>query len=281
MAHTLVSPQVHATGRCPARGLGASVRGMAKTPATDAPPALALKARGLTKTYGTGDTAITAVDHVDLDITQGVLTAVMGPSGSGKSTLVHLLAGLDSPDSGDVWVGEDRITGLPDAQLARLRGKHIGFVFQGFNLMQTMSARDNIVLPLRLNGVPLDLDWLESLVEMLGIGRELTRKPYELSGGQQQRIAIARALITKPRVVLADEPTGNLDTHASAQILAHLRQSCRELGQSVVMVTHDPTAASYASHVLLFADGKVAGHVTDPTPDAVLAGLDALAGVQR
>lgn len=243
--------------------------------------ALAITARGLTKTYGSGDNQVVAVDHVDLDIPAGALTAVMGPSGSGKSTLVHLLAGLDAPDAGDVWVGEHKITGLPDAELARVRGKHIGFVFQGFNLMQTMSARDNIVLPLRLNGLPTDTDWLQDLVELLGIGRELTRKPFEMSGGQQQRVAIARALITKPRVILADEPTGNLDTHASAQILAHLRQACRELDQSVVMVTHDPTAASYASNVILFADGNVAGRVTDPTPDAVLAGLDALAGVTR
>ena len=242
---------------------------------------LALKARGLTKTHGTGENAVTAVDHVDLDIDGGVLTAVMGPSGSGKTTLVHLLAGLDRPDSGQVWVGDDEITALNDRALAKVRGHIVGFVFQGFNLLQTMSARDNIVLPLRLNGLPRDPEWLAAVVDMLGIGRELNRRPYELSGGQQQRVAIARALITKPRVVLADEPTGNLDTHASAEILSHLRQSCRELGQSVVMVTHDPTAASYASRVLLFADGKIAGHVTDPTPAAVLAGLDALAGVER
>jgi putative ABC transport system ATP-binding protein len=242
---------------------------------------LALKARGLTKTYGSGEAAVTAVDHVDLDIPQGVLTAVMGPSGSGKTTLVHLLAGLDRADSGQVWVGSDEITALKDKELAKVRGRIVGFVFQGFNLLQTMSALDNIQLPLRLNGITPDQEWLDSLVSMLGIGRELSRRPYEMSGGQQQRVAIARALITKPRVVLADEPTGNLDTHASAEVLAHLRQSCRELGQSVVMVTHDPTAASYAGQVLLFADGKVAGHVTDPTPDAVLAGLDALAGVER
>jgi len=244
-------------------------------------PALALKARGLTKTYGTGASTVTAVNHVDLDIEEGVLTAVMGPSGSGKTTLVHLLAGLDRPDAGDVWVGDDQITSLKDKDLAKVRGRVVGFVFQGFNLLQTMSARDNVVLPLRLNGLPTDSEWFDSLTEMLGIGRELERRPFELSGGQQQRVAIARALITKPRIVLADEPTGNLDTHASAEILSHLRQSCRELGQSVVMVTHDPTAASYAGKVLLFADGKVAGHVTDPTPDAVLAGLDALAGVER
>jgi putative ABC transport system ATP-binding protein len=244
-------------------------------------PALALRSRGLTKTYGKGDAAVTAVDHVDLDVAAGVLTAVMGPSGSGKTTLVHLLAGLDRPDAGEVWVGEDQITALKDKELARVRGRVVGFVFQGFNLLQTMSARDNIVLPLRLNRIDPDPDWFDSLVDMLGIGRELERRPFEISGGQQQRVAIARALITKPRVVLADEPTGNLDTHASAEILSHLRQSCRELGQSVVMVTHDPTAASYAGEVLLFADGKVAGHVTNPTPDAVLAGLDALAGVER
>jgi len=244
-------------------------------------PALALKARGLTKTYGTGASTVTAVNHVDLDIEEGVLTAVMGPSGSGKTTLVHLLAGLDRPDAGDVWVGDDQITSLKDKDLAKVRGRVVGFVFQGFNLLQTMSARDNVVLPLRLNGLPTDSEWFDSLTEMLGIGRELERRPFELSGGQQQRVAIARALITKPRIVLADEPTGNLDTHASAEILSHLRQSCRELGQSVVMVTHDPTAASYAGKVLLFADGRVAGHVNDPTPDAVLAGLDALAGVER
>ena len=241
----------------------------------------ALTARGLTKTYGRGEAAVTAVDHVDLDIPAGVMTAVMGPSGSGKTTLAHLLAGLDRADSGDVWVGDDEITALKDKDLARVRGRIVGFVFQGFNLLQTMSARDNILLPLRLNGIERDDAWLDSLVDMLGIGNELARKPFEMSGGQQQRVAIARALITRPQVVLADEPTGNLDTHASAEILSHLRQSCRELGQSVVMVTHDPTAASYAGRVLLFANGRVDGHITDPTPEAVLAGLDALSGVQR
>ncbi|MDE0571950.1 ABC transporter ATP-binding protein [Demequina sp. B12] len=250
------------------------------TPDTTATP-VALTARGLTKTYGAGDAAVTAVDHVDLDIPGGTLTAVMGPSGSGKTTLVHLLAGLDRPDSGEVWVGNDQLTSLNDKKLARVRGRVVGFVFQGFNLIHTMSGRDNIELPLRLNRLPHDKEWLSTLVDMLGIERELERRPYEMSGGQQQRVAIARALITRPRVVLADEPTGNLDTHASAQILSHLRTSCRELGQSVVMVTHDPAAASYAGKVLLFANGRVDGHITDPTPDAVLAGLDALAGVQR
>ncbi|WP_062137441.1 ABC transporter ATP-binding protein [Demequina aestuarii] len=250
-----------------------------KPAAASAP--VTLTARGLTKTYGVGDAAVAAVDHVDLDIPGGKLTAVMGPSGSGKTTLVHLLAGLDRPDSGEVWVGDDELTGLSDKKLARVRGRVVGFVFQGFNLIQTMSGRDNIALPLRLNGLPHDESWMATLVEMLGIDRELDRRPYEMSGGQQQRVAIARALITRPRVVLADEPTGNLDTHASAEILSHLRASCRELGQSVVMVTHDPAAASYASQVLLFADGRVEGHITDPTPESVMAGLDALAGVER
>ncbi|WP_084038913.1 ABC transporter ATP-binding protein [Demequina sp. NBRC 110053] len=249
-------------------------------PASASAP-VALASRGLTKTYGAGDAAVTAVDHVDLDIPGATLTAIMGPSGSGKTTLVHLLAGLDRPDSGDVWVGEDNLAALSDKQLARVRGRVVGFVFQGFNLIQTMTGRDNIQLPLRLNGLAHDKDWMATLVDMLGIDRELDRRPYEMSGGQQQRVAIARALITRPRVVLADEPTGNLDTHASAEILSHLRVSCRELGQSVVMVTHDPTAASYASRVLLFADGRVEGHITDPSPEAVLAGLDALAGVER
>lgn len=250
-----------------------------KTPTRKAP--LAVKARGLTKTYGSGDAAVTAVDHVDLDIPTGTLTAVMGPSGSGKSTLVHLLSGLDRADSGEVWIRDQKLTGLSDREAAHVRGRIIGFVFQGFNLLQTMSARDNIILPLKLNGLPRDEAHLDALVTMLGIGKELSRKPYEMSGGQQQRVAIARALITRPHVVLADEPTGNLDTHASAEVLSHLRQACRELGQSVVMVTHDPTAASYAGNVVLFVDGKVAGHITDPTPDSVLAGLDALAGVER
>ena len=249
--------------------------------ATGASAPVALTARGLTKTYGSGDATVTAVDHVDLDIPGGVLTAVMGPSGSGKTTLVHLLAGLDRPDSGEVWIGDDNLAALSDKQLAKVRGRVVGFVFQGFNLIQTMTGRDNIRLPLRLNGLAQDDEWFAGLVEMLGITRELERKPYEMSGGQQQRVAIARALITRPRVVLADEPTGNLDTHASAEILSHLRVSCRELGQSVVMVTHDPAAASYAGRVLLFANGRVEGHITDPSPASVLAGLDALAGVER
>lgn len=254
---------------------------MTDTDGGAAKASLALRARGLAKTYGSGPAAVTAVDHVDLDIAPGVLTAVMGPSGSGKTTLVHLLAGLDRPDAGRVWVGDDELTGISDAALARVRGRVVGFVFQGFNLLQTMSARDNILLPLRLNGLRIDEAWFGTLVEMLGIGGELARRPFELSGGQQQRVAIARALITRPRVVLADEPTGNLDVHASAQILDHLRSSCRELGQSVVMVTHDPTAASYASQVVLFADGRVAGHIDNPSPQAVLAGLDALAKVEQ
>jgi putative ABC transport system ATP-binding protein len=241
----------------------------------------AVKARGLTKTYGSGDAAVTAVDHVDIDVPVGTLTAVMGPSGSGKTTLVHLLAGLDRADSGDVWIRDAHLTALKDKEAAKVRGTAIGFVFQGFNLLQTMSARDNILLPRRLNGLGNDDAWLDELVTMLGIGKELSRKPYEMSGGQQQRVAIARALITRPHVVFADEPTGNLDTHASAEILSHLRQACRELGQSVVMVTHDPTAASYAGNVLLLADGRIAGHIDRPTPESVLAGLDALAGVER
>jgi len=253
---------------------------MAKKKAAEA-PVLAVKARGLTKTYGEGEAAVTAVDHVDLDVPQGLLTAVMGPSGSGKTTLVHLLAGLDTADEGDVWIRDRQLTGLSDLETAHLRGRVIGFVFQGFNLLQTMSARDNILLPLRLNGIGRDDDWFDELISMLGIGKELARRPYEMSGGQQQRIAIARALVTKPHVVFADEPTGNLDTHASAEILSHLRQACRELGQSVVMVTHNPTAAAYAQNVVLLADGKIAGHIANPTPDSVLAGLDALAGVEK
>jgi putative ABC transport system ATP-binding protein len=258
------------------------VHAMPETTAlTPTEASVALRTRGLTRTYGTGATSVTAVDHVDLDIEPGQLTAVMGPSGSGKTTLVHLLAGLDKPDAGRVWVGDSELTGISEAALARLRGRIVGFVFQGFNLLQTMTARDNIVLPLRLNGLPVDGAWFDTLIDMLGIGREISRKPFELSGGQQQRVAIARALITKPRVVLADEPTGNLDVHASAQILDHLRTSCRELGQSIVMVTHDPAAASYASKVVLFADGRVAGHIDSPSSQAVLAGLDALARIDR
>jgi len=238
-----------------------------RQPAADSSGAL-LVLRGVGKAFSNG---VTALDNVDLAIREGDFLSLLGPSGCGKSTALRLIAGLSTPTAGAIeWLGSRGVD-----------RSDIGFVFQGFNLMQTMTARDNIVLPLRLNGLPVDEAWLADLVDLLGIGSELARKPHEISGGQQQRVAIARALITRPRVILADEPTGNLDTHASAQILAHLRQACRELGQSVVMVTHDPTAASYAGQVILFADGKVAGHVTDPTPDAVLAGLDALAGVAR
>jgi putative ABC transport system ATP-binding protein len=242
-------------------------------PATPAP---ASSARGLTKVYGSGPSAVRALDGVDVDFRAGAFTSIMGPSGSGKSTLMHLLAGLDTATSGTVRLGETDITRLGDRALTTLRRERIGFVFQSFNLLPMFTAAQNIVLPLELAGAQVDAAWYETLVETLGLGPRLAHRPAELSGGQQQRVAIARALVTKPDVVFADEPTGNLDSRSGAEVLSFLRRSVRELGRTVVMVTHDAAAAAYADRVVLLADGRIAGEIVDPTPESVLLGLDAL-----
>ncbi|WP_027286963.1 ABC transporter ATP-binding protein [Ruania albidiflava] len=236
----------------------------------------AVSARDLTKVYGSGDVAVTALDSVDVDFARGAFTAIMGPSGSGKSTLMHLLAGLDSATSGRVVLGGTELTSLSDKQLTVLRRERIGFVFQSFNLLPMFTAAQNIALPSQLAGTTVDSDWLDLLTSTFGLTDRLTHKPHELSGGQQQRVAIARALSTRPDVVFADEPTGNLDSRSGVEVLAFLRRSVRELGQTIVMVTHDPAAASYADEVVLLADGRIAGTINEPTPDSVLAGLDAL-----
>ena len=239
-------------------------------------PTLASSARGLVKVYGHGAAAVRALDGVDVDFAAGAFTAIMGPSGSGKSTLMHLLAGLDAATSGEVRLGDTVLTGLDDDDLTRLRRTRVGFVFQSFNLLPMFTAQQNVLLPLDLAGARPDEAWLGQLVATLSLGDRLDHRPSELSGGQQQRVAIARALVTKPDVVFADEPTGNLDSRAGAQVLSFLRRSVRELGQTVIMVTHDPTAAAYADRVVLLADGRIAGDIADPTPESVLAGLDAL-----
>ena len=240
------------------------------------PPAIAVRARELAKVYGDGASAVHALAGVDVDFAAGAFTAIMGPSGSGKSTLMHLLAGLDSASSGHAYLGETDVTTLDDDALTRLRRDRVGFVFQSFNLLPMFTAEQNITLPLELAGAKADREWFDTLVQALGLGQRLTHRPSELSGGQQQRVAIARALITKPEVVFADEPTGNLDSRSGAEVLSFLRRSVRELGRTIIMVTHDPTAAAYADRVVLLADGRIAGDIADPTPESVLAGLDAL-----
>ncbi len=237
---------------------------------------IASSARGLTKVYGRGAAEVRALDGVDVDFGAGAFTAIMGPSGSGKSTLMHLMAGLDTPTSGTVRLGDTVLTGLDDDALTRLRCDRVGFVFQSFNLLPMFTAEQNLLLPLDLAGEKPDRAWVDQLVSTLAIGDRLDHRPSELSGGQQQRVAIARALVTKPDVVFADEPTGNLDSRAGAQVLSFLRRSVRELDQTVIMVTHDPAAAAYADRVVLLADGRIAGDIADPTPESVLAGLDAL-----
>jgi putative ABC transport system ATP-binding protein len=233
----------------------------------------AIRALDLRKVYGQGDTAVAALDGVSVDFGVGRFTAMMGASGSGKSTLMHCLAGLDTPTSGQVLLGETELTKLPDAELTRIRRDRIGFVFQSFNLLPMLSAKDNILLPLELGGRKPDRQWMSTLIEVLGLADRLTHRPSELSGGQQQRVAVARALVGRPEVVFADEPTGNLDSRSSAEVLGFLRRSVREFGQTVVMVTHDPLAASYADRVVMLADGKLAGELLDPTPESVLGAL--------
>jgi putative ABC transport system ATP-binding protein len=214
-------------------------------------------ARGLERHYGTGETAVHALRGVDLDIQPGQLTAVMGPSGSGKSTLMHLLAGLDRADAGEVEIGGTRVTGLDDAGLTALRREHIGFVFQFFNLLPMLTAKENILLPLEIAGRKAEPEWFDDLVDRVGLRDRLGHRPSELSGGQQQRVAVARALVGRPTVVFADEPTGNLDSATSAEILELLRAMVRSAGQTIVMVTHDPQAAQIADRVLFLTDGQI------------------------
>ncbi len=231
---------------------------------------LAARAEELTKTYGSGLAAVTALAGVSIEVPVGTFTSVMGPSGSGKSTLMHCMAGLDSVTSGQVWIGGQEISGMPDRRLTRLRRDRVGFVFQAFNLLPVLSAAENITLPLDIAGRSPDRDWLETIIDAVGLHDRLAHRPSELSGGQQQRVAIARALAGRPQIVFADEPTGNLDSRASAEVLDLLRRSACEFGQTIVMVTHDPVAAAYSDRVIFLADGAVVSELGQPTPQSVL-----------
>jgi putative ABC transport system ATP-binding protein len=239
--------------------------------ASNAP--IAVRAEQAVKVYGRGDTAVRALDGVSLSLPAGRFTAIMGPSGSGKSTLMHCLAGLDSLSTGRVFVGEVDLGRLSEKQLTRLRRDHVGFVFQAFNLLPMLTAGENITLPLDLAGQKPDKRWIRSVVETVGLGDRLKHRPSELSGGQQQRVAVGRALATRPSVIFADEPTGNLDSRGGGEILAFMRRAVDELGQTIVVVTHDPVAASYADAVVFLADGRVVDQMTGPTAERVLERL--------
>ncbi len=240
------------------------------------PPAA--RAAGLVKTYGRGDAAVHALDGVSLEVPAAAFTAIMGPSGSGKSTLMHLLAGLDTATSGQAFLGDTDLGACGDRELTAIRRDRIGFVFQSFNLLPQLTAAQNIDLPAQLAGRRVDPAWRESLVGLLDLTDRLGHRPTQLSGGQQQRVALARALLGRPEIVFADEPTGNLDSAAGHEVLALLQRSVRELGGTVVVVTHDPVAASYADGVLLLRDGRLAGTLVAPRPDTVLAALAELSG---
>jgi len=231
---------------------------------------LAARAVNVTRSYGSGDAQVLALDDVSVGIRAGEFTAIMGPSGSGKSTLLHVLAGLDRPTSGSIHIGDTEITGLKDKALTLLRRDQIGFIFQSFNLLPTLTAAENIVLPIRIAGRKPDELWVQSIVQTVGLTERLSHRPTELSGGQQQRVAAARALASKPQVVFADEPTGALDSRSGAELLGFLQRAVNELGQTVVMVTHDPVAASYADRVLFLADGRIVDEMIAPTSEAVL-----------
>jgi putative ABC transport system ATP-binding protein len=266
----LNSPQ--APGSAP----GASaIPGAPPAPGASGAP-VAIRAVGLRKVYGRGEAGVTALAEVDVSFGRSAFTAIMGPSGSGKSTLMHCLAGLDTVTSGHVWLGDTELTGLNDALLTRLRRERIGFVFQSFNLLPALDAKANVLLPMNLARRSPDAAWFDDVIGRLGLADRLRHRPSELSGGQQQRVVIARALLPRPDVVFADEPTGNLDSRSGAQVLSLLRSSVRETGQTVVMVTHDPVAATYADRVVLLADGRLAGEILEPTTDTVLDALRTL-----
>jgi len=233
-------------------------------------------ARGLVKTYGTGDTAVQALAGIDVDFARGELTAIMGPSGSGKSTLMHCMAGLDTVTAGTVVIDGEDVGAMNQRQLTKLRRTRLGFIFQAFNLVPTLTAAENITLPLDIARRPVDRTLFEAIVAAVGLKTRLHHRPSELSGGQQQRVACARALVAKPAVIFADEPTGNLDSKSATEVLGFLRRSVDDLGQSVVMVTHDPRAAAYAHRVLFLADGKLVAELTNPTQASVLEILGTL-----
>jgi putative ABC transport system ATP-binding protein len=238
----------------------------------------AVRTTALTKVYGSGNGSVRALDEVTVDIARGRFTAVMGPSGSGKSTLMHVMAGLDGATAGSVELGGTELLGLSDKALTALRRDRIGFVFQQFNLVPTLTAAENIALPARLAGRRPDPEWLAQVVDVVGLSGRLTHRPSELSGGQQQRVAVARALVGRPEVVFADEPTGNLDSRASAEVLTFLRRSVDAFAQTIVMVTHDPVAASYADTVVFLADGRVVDSLDAPTSERVLDRMMKLEG---
>jgi len=233
-------------------------------------PSAVAQAIGLTKIYGVGEAAVTALDDVSVEFGRGRLTAIMGPSGSGKSTLMHCMAALDSPTSGRIIIDGVDISDLKDKELTRLRRDRLGFVFQSYNLVSTLTAKENITLPVDIAGAKLDRVWFDTVIDTLGIRDRLSHRPSELSGGQQQRVACARALVSRPAIIFADEPTGNLDSRASAEILGFLRRSVDDFGQTIVMVTHDPAAAAYADRVLFLVDGRIVDELHDPTADTVL-----------
>ncbi len=242
--------------------------------APTAPPATVhgsvARAVDAVKVYGSGVTEVVALDHVSVDFPSGRFSAIMGPSGSGKSTLMHCLAGLDTVTSGQMLLGDVDVSKLSDTQLTLLRRERIGFVFQAFNLVPTLTAEENITLPMDLAGTKPDQQWFDSVIETVGLAKRLKHRPSELSGGQQQRVAVARALASRPQVIFADEPTGNLDSRSGEEILGFMRRAVDDFGQSIVMVTHDPIAAGYADSALFLADGKIVGRLDQPTAESVL-----------
>jgi len=245
-----------------------------------APSTVAAQAIDLHKTYGTGDSLVRALDGVSLDLVKGEFTAIMGPSGSGKSTLMHCLAALDNPTSGKVIIGSTDLSRLKDKALTALRRDQIGFVFQAFNLIPTLSARENILLPLNLAGRKPDDGWFDTVIDTVGLRDRLAHRPAEMSGGQQQRVACARALVSKPAIVFADEPTGNLDSTSSAEVLSFLRRTVDDFGQTVVMVTHDAVAASYSDRVVILADGRLVDEIRSPDREQIVEHMTALQAAQ-
>lgn len=241
--------------------------------AAQAPASSIVRLQGVSKIYGSGDAQVRALDDVSVGFGAGEFTAIMGPSGSGKSTMMHILAGLDAPTAGHVFVEDTDITALKDTALTKLRRDRIGFVFQSFNLVPTLDARANILLPMRLAGKAPEKEWFDLIVNSLGIADRLSHRPSEMSGGQQQRVAVARALMSRPAVIVADEPTGNLDSHSTDEVMDLLRRAVDELGQSVIMVTHDTATAAYADRVLVCRDGRIVSDLRDITADNLTAAL--------